>query len=223
MNPFGVGMIVLACVFCGALGGMFIRTMLPEHHLPKETEETVKLGVGVIATMSALVVGLLLASAKGSFDTKDVELRQFAADLILLDRQLVHYGPETKEARDALRRYAIYAIDSTWPDEASLPVEAANGWLLLEDVQDRLRALAPANDAQRWLQARALQISSEIAQTRWLLRVQVENPIPKPFLLMLIFWLTIIFIELRPVRTAQRHRDHGAVRLLDLDRRRRSS
>jgi hypothetical protein len=104
--------------------------------------------MGMIATLAALVIGLLVASAKSSFDTKDAELRQFSANLILLDRQLVHYGPEASEARDLLRRYAVFKIDSTWPDEASQRVDDPDGWILLEDVQDKLRALAPRGPKQ---------------------------------------------------------------------------
>ena len=193
MSALAIGTIVFACLFGGALGGMFVRARLPDHHLTKETEDVVKLSMGVIATMSALVVGLLIASAKGSFDTKDAELKQFSADLLLLDRQLVHLGAETKEARDLLRRYTLYKIDATWPGEASHPVETARGPMLLEDVQDRLRALVPQNDAQRWLQASALQISGDLAQIRWLLREQMGATVPTAFLLILVFWLTIIF------------------------------
>jgi hypothetical protein len=193
MDAFYMGALVLACVFGGALAGMVVRRILPEHHLGKQTEDAVKLGIGVIATMSALFVGLLLASAKSAFDVKDGEIKHFAADLILLDRSLERYGPELKEARDLLRRYAVYQIDSTWPDEASHSPEDGNGWVLLEDVQDRLRALAPGTDAQRWLQARALQISGDLSATRWLLRIQRGSPIAEPFLLILVFWLTIIF------------------------------
>ena len=192
MSELGTGAVAFACVFGGTLGGMVIRAALPEHHRTKDTEDAVKLGMGVIATMGALVVGLLLASAKSSFDTKDSEIRLFSADLILLDRSLVRYGPETKEAREVLRRFTVFMIDSTWLEEASQAVDA-NGWMLLEDVQERVRALAPANDAQRWLQARALDISGDLSQTRWLLRVQSGSAIPEPFLLILIFWLTIIF------------------------------
>jgi hypothetical protein len=191
--PLGIGAIVFACVFGGALGGMFLRTVVPEHHLTKETEDAVKLGMGMVATLAALVIGLLVASAKSSFDTKDAELRHFAANLILLDRQLVHYGPEASEARDLLRRYTVFKLDSTWPSEASHPVDNSDGWMLLEDVQDKLRALAPRDDAQRWLQARALQISSDLASTRWLLDVQRGTSIRVPFLVILVFWLTIIF------------------------------
>ena len=195
MIPLGIGAIVFACVFGGALGGMFLRTRLSEHYLTTETEDAIKLGMGMIATLTALVIGLLVASAKGAFDTKDSELRHFSANLILLDRQLVHYGPEASEARDLLRRYTVYKIDSTWPDEASHRVDDPDGWILLEDMQDKLRALAPRDDAQRWLQVRALQISGELASTRWLLDVQRESTIRRPFLWMLAFWLTIIFIS----------------------------
>jgi len=195
VSSWDIGAIVVACVFGGALGGMFLRTVVPEHHLTKETEDAIKLGMGMVATLSALVIGLLVASAKSSFDTKDAELKRFASNIILLDRQLAHYGPEAREAHDLLRRYTISKIDSTWLDEASRPVDDPDGWMLLEDVQDRLRALAPHDDAQRWLQARALQISSDLASTRWLLEVQKGTSISTPFLVMLVFWLTIIFIS----------------------------
>jgi hypothetical protein len=193
MHWLGIGVIILACVFGGALGGMFIRGILPKHHLTKETEDSVRLAMGLIATMGALVIGLLLASAKTSFDTKDTEIKQLSVDLILLDRQLGHYGVEAKEARDLLRRYTVFKIDSTWPSETSHPVDHVNGWKLLEDVQDKLRGLAPQNDAQRWLQARGLQISSDLARTRWLLGEQTKASIPTPFVVLLVFWLTAIF------------------------------
>ena len=92
MNELGTSVLVFACVFGGALAGIAIRTVLPEHHLTKKTEDVVRLGTGVLATLAALVLGLLIASAKSSFDTRDSELRQFSVDLILLDRQLMHYG-----------------------------------------------------------------------------------------------------------------------------------
>jgi len=86
VSSLDIGAIVVACVFGGALGGMFLRTVVPEHHLTKETEDAIKLGMGMVATLSALVIGLLVASAKSSFDTKDAELKRFAANLVLLDR-----------------------------------------------------------------------------------------------------------------------------------------
>jgi hypothetical protein len=193
MSPLAIATIVFVCVFGGALAGMFVRAVLPEHHLSTETENVVKLGTGMIATLVALVVGLLIASAKSAFDIRATELKQFASTVILLNRQLVHYGPEAREPRDFLRQYTVYAIDYTWPDEAAHPSTDPNGWMLLEEVQDRLRALAPGTDAQRWLHARALQLSGDLAQTRWLFRVQAGSSIPTAFLIILAFWLSIIF------------------------------
>ena len=193
MTALVIGAIIFACVFGGAMGGMVIRRALPEHHATKETEDVIRLGMGVIATLSALVIGLLIASAKSGFDTKDSEVRQFSVDLILLDRQLVHYGPETNEARDLLRRYIVFAINSTWPNEASHPSQGTGGWKLLEDIQVRLRALAPRDDAQRALQARALQISGDLARTHWLLDVQRGGSVSIPFLVVVVFWITVIF------------------------------
>ena len=191
-NAFTIAVVVFLCLVGGALAGMYVRTLLPEHHRTKETEDAIRLAMGVVATMSALVIGLLIASAKTSFDMKDTEVKQLASDLILLDRQLAQYGPETNDARSLLRRYTVYKIDSAWPDEAGHAPVSADGWRLLESLQDRLRVLTPATDAQRWLQAKALQISSDAAQTRWLLQVQTGTTIPTPFLIVVISWLTLI-------------------------------
>ena len=194
MSALVVGVTVFACLFAGALAGMSIRARLPKHHLSKETEDVVRLGIGVIGTMSALVLGLLLATAKGSFDAKKSEIGQVFVDLILLDRQMAQYGPEANEARDLLRRYTAERIDVIWPDEASHPVpNDPNSWRLLEDIQSGLRALVPANDAQRWLRDRALQVSADLSRTRWLLREAVQGSIPRPFLIVVVFWLTVIF------------------------------
>jgi hypothetical protein len=71
--------------------------------------------MGLIATMSALVLALLTNSAKGSYDTQRNEVTQVAASAILLDRVLAHYGPETKEARDLLKVSVAGMIDRMWP------------------------------------------------------------------------------------------------------------
>src|SRR5258707_15332996 len=111
MNPIGVGAIVLVCVFGGAMLGMVIHTLLPEHHLNSESKDVIKLGMGLIATMSALVLALLTNSAKGSYDTQRNEITQLSANILLLDRVLAHYGPETKEARALLAQTAGNMLD----------------------------------------------------------------------------------------------------------------
>ncbi len=98
MNSIVIRLIVLACTFGGALLGIFLRTVLPKAHLSADSKDTVRLGMGMVATMTALVLGLLVASAKNFYDTQSSELTQTAANVVLLDRVLAHYGPETKEA-----------------------------------------------------------------------------------------------------------------------------
>src|SRR6516165_1391537 len=103
MSSLVTSLIVFAVVFGGALVGMALRRILPEHHLSQDTKDVVKLGMGLIGTIAALVLGLLIASAKSSYDTQKNGLAQMAANVLLLDRILAHYGPETKGCRDQLR------------------------------------------------------------------------------------------------------------------------
>jgi hypothetical protein len=173
---------------------MLIAKRVPAHHLSSESRDVIKLALGTVATLSALVIGLLISTEKTFLDTKDSELREFSANLILLDRQLVHYGPDAQDARQLLKRYARYQLDVTW--ETSRSTADPNGWRLLEDVQDRVRALTPAGDAQHWLQSRALEISGALAKTRWLLAAQTDRSISPTFLFLLVFWLAAIFTSL---------------------------
>ena len=113
MSANEIAVIVFGCTFGGAMLGMAIAGRLPDHHLSSDSRDVVKMAVGTVATLSALVIGLLIASEKNAFDTRDSELRQFSANLILLDRQLVQYGPEAQEARELLKRYASYKLDAT--------------------------------------------------------------------------------------------------------------
>jgi len=191
-NDFVVAGIVFGCVFGGALVAMSVRAFLPEHHLSKPTEDAIKLGMGTIATLTALVIGLLVAATHGSLDTKNGEIMQVAADLILLDRQLVDYGVETREARELLRRYTVYRIAATWPEEATSVPDQRDA-LLIEELEDRVRALTPASDIQRWRQGRALEVAADVARIRWLLDVQRASSVPRPFLVVVVWWLTLIF------------------------------
>jgi hypothetical protein len=154
-----------------------------------------KMALGVIGTLAALVLGLLLASAKSSFDAKGNGINQIAADLVLLDRTLARYGPETRDVRHALRNAVAAAIQRIWPQEemnvAKLDtLETAAG---LEAVEGRIRDLAPGTDAQRGLQSRALSLIGEITKERVLMLERHKAALPIPFLIVLVWWFTIIF------------------------------
>jgi hypothetical protein len=193
MSAPAVGLIVLASVFGGALLGIALRGMLPEHHLTKESKEVVKLGVGLVGTMAALVLGLLVASAKGSYDTQNMELVQMSANIALLDRVLAAYGPETKEARVLLRDGVTQILDRMWPKEG-VSQEArpsAEG----EGFYERIQRLSAKNDLQRTLQNQALSIAMDIGKTRYLMYEQGTTSASLPLLVVLVLWLTVIFIS----------------------------
>jgi hypothetical protein len=195
VGSIAIGGIVFACTFVGALAGMGLRAVLPEHHVSPESKDVVKLGMGLIATLAALVLGLLIASAKSSFDAQRTGFQQLAANLVLLDRALTRYGPETKDAREALRRLVASTIERLWPEDVSMAsgleassITASGGKLI-----DQIRDLTPKNDGQRWAQSQALQLTTELARSRWLMIEQNESAIPTPFLVVVVFWLTILF------------------------------
>jgi hypothetical protein len=197
MNALTIGGIVFLCVFGGALSGMYLSGALPKHHLSAESKDIIRLSIAMIATLSALVLGLLVASAKGSFDSKNTELTKAAAESVLLDRTLAEYGPAAQKSRDLLRQIIISDINRIWPNGAAGEVQsqAAGQGAGLEVIDRDLLELAPQNDSQRWLKSRALQINGDIAETRWLIIEQVGSSVQWPLLAILVFWLTVTFVS----------------------------
>ncbi len=196
MSPIAISLIAFASILGGTLFGMFLRTLLPEHHLSADSKDVMKMGTGTVATMAALVLGLLISSAKGTFDTVNSGLVQTGSKIILLDRIMANYGPETREARDILRRTVATTLKRIWPEEKNaIAIEKfVKGKSGAEDVEEKLRQLSPRNDDQRQLHSRALQIIGEIEEARWLVIEQIgQSSLPVPFLVLLICWLSLIF------------------------------
>jgi len=197
MNSAVTGALVFACLFGAGLLGVRVRAMLPEHHLNPETKDAVKVGMGLVATMAALVLGLLVASTKGAYDTQKSEVSQMAAKIVFLDRVLANYGSESAETRDLLRRSVGSAINRMWPDKkssqaAQLDPSVSSGEAFFTSIQK----LSPQNDAQRSLKSQAVQIATDLGQMRWLLFEQTETSISLPMLIILISWLAIIFMSI---------------------------
>lgn len=195
MTPIEMALIVFACVFGGALLGMFIRVIIPQHHLSADTENIIKLGMGLVATMAALVLGLLVATAKSSYETQDAAVKHTAAKVLLLDHMLSNYGPETKETRELLRRTVAARLNAIWPEDRFQrakfdPPEAVPA---AQAIEAQMLKLAPQNDAQRWLQSQALRVGRDIMETRWLVLGGLDSSVPVLFLVVVVVWLTIIF------------------------------
>jgi len=197
MNPTVVGTIVFACTLGGALIGNWLRNVLPQNHLDEESRNTVKVGVGLIATMTALVLGLVTASAKSSFDDVDKAAKHAAMDILTLDRLFARYGPETSEIRVALQHVVADQVDTIWSHGSSRlddldPIRSGRA-AKVENLADGIRRLAPRDEFQRSLQSRALDLAEADLRSRWLVFAGGETSVPSPFLVVLIFWLTIIF------------------------------
>jgi hypothetical protein len=195
MGSVAVSSIVFACVSAGALLGILLRVVLPERHLSADSRDAVKLGMGLVATMAALVLGLMTASAKTSFDMQSTELTDMSSKIVVLDRILAHYGPEAKEARDILRRSVEQVLDQMWPKERSSPQQLVVADHSPEILYEKTVELSPKDDAQRTLQAQALTLVMALAQTRWLIYEQRVTAISMPFLVVLVFWIAVIFIS----------------------------
>jgi hypothetical protein len=192
--PIAIAGIAFGCILVGALIGIGLGAKLPEHHLGSETKDVVRLSMAMIATMTALVLGLITASAKSAFDNEDEAVKHTSASVLSLDRMLADYGPETKPIRDEVRRALMERIATTWPEGSTKTANLEPSGLPPSEVIAReILALTPQTDAQQWYKARALDLSNEIMQSRWIVFGGTESTVPSMFLVVIICWLTVLF------------------------------
>jgi hypothetical protein len=193
VTALSVSLVTFALVFGGALVGMRFRKALPEDDLREEVKDAIKLSTGLIATMAALVLGLLIASAKSTYDTKSAQIRQITANIIAIDLDLERYGRDAHNLRIILRSAIPPMIAQIWVegDRARLSAYSATaeGQEFIKEVQQ----LQPDTDSKRTLQAQVLSTAANLAQARLSLFTESSDGIPAPFLAILVFWLAIIF------------------------------
>ena len=196
MNAIFMSIIVFACVLAGTFLGIFLRNRLPEKHLSAPTKDVVRLGTGLIGTIAALVLGLLIASASSTFQTQSSQIEQLTAEVVLLDRTLAQYGPETGSVRNLFRRVVSSMADRIWRENGSPSGKVAHFEASASalSLYDEILKLSPQTETQRSLQARAIDTLQDLGKMRLLLFAEAEGTaIPMPFLVILIFWLAIIF------------------------------
>jgi hypothetical protein len=193
MNTTLTSLIVFGCLVGAALAGRTIRRLLPDHHLSSDSRDGIKLAIGLVSTMSALVLGLLVSSAKSSYDTQRSEVIQMAAKVAFLDRILTAYGPEGAEARSRFHDVMKDTIQRMWPEEAGSPVSPAPNPQTGNAMFTAIQNLAPSDDTQRKLKDQATSVATDLGQLRFLLHAQLVPSISKPMLIILVSWLVIIF------------------------------
>jgi hypothetical protein len=195
MNYLLISLLVFALIFGGAVVGVIVRPLLSEHHLNPDSRDVVKMATGLIGTLTALVLGLLIASAKSSFDQKTNQVRQLTSTIIVLDDLLAQYGPEGTPLRNLLRQSIQQVARRIWHEEQVPAGKPGRFESTAESsaFENELERLSPNSDAQRSLQSRAIQAFTEGAQIRLQLFTQTGGSIPVPFLIILVFWLSAIF------------------------------
>jgi hypothetical protein len=199
MSVAMVAVLALGCTIGGALAGMWLGSLLPAHHLNPESREVIKTATAVLATLAALVLGFLVSSAKNSLEAKEMDLKRIVAQILLLDDALLQYGAEARPARELLQQTIRMRIGAIWPERQAghrLDPQKIGQGLGPGAIRTELLALTPDSDAQIWLKSEALKASSEIDALRWLAVQQEGSDIQWPFLAVVLFWLTIVFVSL---------------------------
>ena len=189
--------VILVCMLCGMALGSYLRLVLPDDHTQADSKDILMSSAGMMATLIALIIGLLVTSAKGNYDNTTLGITQTGAKIISLDYYLSNYGPDAKVEQELVRQATAKAIERVWPNESTqgadlTKMEAATG---MTDVYSKIRELSPQNDSQKYLQTQALQISADMMQSRWMLIEQSQTNLPRIFLVVLTFWLTVLFAQ----------------------------
>lgn len=194
MNSTAAFIASFVAILAGAACAMWLRHHPRVATLDQGSKDLIRLGAGFLATLAALVIGLMIASAKNSFDTQSTNIRQLEANAVLADQILAKYGPEAKQARNLLREGTSQAVARIWQENRG---HVGGSTFVVSETGERfynaIEALKPANDEQRSLKSRLVQLTADLARTRLLVFTQSDNAIPVPFFVVLVFWLMAIF------------------------------
>ena len=195
MNPALTAALLLGCLAAVVALGRVIGRRLPDHHLTGDSKDAIKLAMGLVATMTALLLGLLVSSAKGSYDTDRSEVLQMAAKVTFLDRILSIYGPDAADVRAKFRHAVADGVEQMWPREAGLTAPPQPNLRAAAGLYIAIQQLSPRDDTQRSLKAQATSLALELGQLRTLLLVQSVPSISKPLLIMVVCWLMVLFLS----------------------------
>jgi hypothetical protein len=194
MSALPAAFVTFASTFGCAMIATYVRSRLPPAHLSKESQDVVRLGIGLVATMTALLLGLVTAAARSTFDAQDTGLKNSAIAILTLDRHLARYGPETRGTRELVRRAVAFRLETTWGEHPSMEngIDDPGSTPPVEEIENQILALAPQTDTQRWLKSEALKLTQEVVKARWRV-LSASGAVPAPFLAVVMFWLTVTF------------------------------
>jgi hypothetical protein len=192
-----IASIIFAFMLGGMLLGSTLRVILPDDHTQADSKDILMTSAGMMATLIALIIGLLVTSAEHTYDVTTLSITQTGAKVITLDYYLSRYGPEAKEVRELLPQAIATGIERIWPNESKHGADLAKmeSETEMADVYNKIRELSPKNDSHKYLQTQALKLIDDIMQSRWMLIEQSQTKLPRVFLVVLTFWLTVLFAQ----------------------------
>ena len=199
MSPLAIAITAFVLILASSFLGMFLQKELPHHHLSGDSKDVIKLAIALIGTMAALVLALLFASTRTSFESTSAEVNRLTTDIVELDQLLQEYGAEARPARDALRAEIGPWVDSIWREAAEERGAKAMMKTNRTTVLDMVRSLKPQNPVQVSIQARALQVLTDIRQTRLSLFAQPQDSLSTTFVVVLVMWLMCYWLYRRKI------------------------
>lgn len=197
MREVVVSLIIFTCIVGGAVLGILLRALLPERHLSEESRNMVTLGMGIVATMGAIAVGLLIQGAQENFRDQRGDLIDMSAKVVLLDKLLSDYGPEAQAARDTLRNSVRLTIKQLWPRDVpdNVTLDILSGQ---DTVYSNILSLTPHTGRESSLRNEALSLTYDLAQARYSLVMWQVRSVPGAFIIVLgviVFWFVAIFFS----------------------------
>jgi hypothetical protein len=195
MSAFLTTAVASACLLAAVWLGIWLRHFLPQHHLSPDSRDTVKLAMGLVATMTALLLGLLVSSAKTSYDTTRAQVMERAAKFSLLARVLGIYGTPAAEVRGELHDLIEEATRQLWPDSNPIRAQSQANPEIGKAFYVSLLKLEARDDIERALKAQAVSLTVELGQLQSLMQAESTTAISKPMLIVVVLWLVMIFLS----------------------------
>lgn len=194
MSPIAIVATAFALILVSTLVGAVLRPKMPERHLTGDSKEVIRLATALVATLTGLVLALMFASTRASFEITSGAITKLAVSLGELDEVLEEYGPEALSVRRQLRADVGPLVDSIWQDDAKAAGRAGRVRRVHTlGLQPLVRELQPKTSVQTALQVHALQLAHDISQTRLALVTQPPDSVSTPFVVVIVLWLMFIF------------------------------
>ena len=192
MDSTNVALVTFACSCAGGAVGFLIRGRLRDHHLTGASQEILKLTAGVVATLAALVLGLLVGGSKQFYDAKVNEVRTFVVNIALLDRSMSHYEPSLLTERQHLSRFTKVMIGGLW--DANQSASSTDLLAVLDQVRAKLRTLEPQSAARKIAHSRMMTLTDTLMLSGSKLIETDDAAIPVPLFGIVDAWLAVIFL-----------------------------